>query len=265
MIYSILSWRGFFMQLIFPPGIIIVAILLLYILLIFKKNKIATILMLFLVSYLFLLSSWVGEYLFLRPLEEGYIQNRDIFKERMNLTNPVIVVLSGDSIIKNLLTEEADAEVGEITLSRLIGGYFLYKEMGCPIIVSGGIIPGVDDNISAAIVMKELLVRLGVPEENVLTESWSTTTLENAVFTMDLIEKYNFQEAILVTSAVHMPRAMLAFKNRGVVISPAPVNFLYKDSQPDILDILPNRSSWEHNLRALHEWVGLFYYRIISR
>lgn len=265
MLNSLLSWRGVLVQLIFPPGIIIIAILLFYILLVYKKKKIATFFMLFLVSFLLLFSSWMGEYLFLRPLEERYMVNKGIFKERMNFSNPVIVVLSGDSIIRGSLTEEVNTEVGEITLARLIGAYFLYKDIGCPIIVSGGIIPGVGDNISAASAMKELLVRLGVPEENILTEGRSTTTLENAIFTMDLIEKYNYQEAILVTSAVHMPRAILAFKNRGVAISPVPVNFLYKNIQPDILDILPNRSSWEHNLRALHEWVGLFYYRIINR
>ena len=108
------------MQWFLPPGIIIIAILLLYILLIFKKKKIATFFVLFLVSFLFLFSYWFGEYLFLRPLEERYILNRDISKESMNLANPVIVVLSGDSITGSLLTGEENDEVGEITMARLM-------------------------------------------------------------------------------------------------------------------------------------------------
>ena len=253
------------MQWFLPPGVIIIAILLLYILLIFKKKKIATLFMLFLVFFLFLFSSWFGEYLFLRPLEERYILNRDISKESMNLTNPVIVVLSGDSITGSLLTGEENAEVGEITLARLMGAFFIYKETGSPILVSGGTIPGSGENIPAAGIMKEFLVRMEIPEENVLIEGNSSTTLENAIFTMELIKKYNFHEVILVTSAVHMPRAMLAFQNRDVKVVAAPVNFLYKVIQPDTLDIFPNRSSWEHNLRALHEWIGLLYYKIIIR
>ena len=265
MVNSLLLWRKILMQWFLPPGIIIIAILVLYFLLILKKKNIATIFMLFLIPFMFLFSSWLGECLFLRPLEDKFIQNEDLLKNSNELVNPIIVVLSGDSINRSLLTEEDNVEVGEITLARLIGAYFLYKEMGFPILVSGGTIPNIDGNTPAANTMKELLVKLGIPEEDVLIEGNSSTTLENAIFTMELIKKYNFQEVILVTSSVHMPRAMLAFKNLDVMIVPAPVNFLYEDMKPGILDILPNRGSWEHNLRALHEWIGLLYYKIIIR
>jgi uncharacterized SAM-binding protein YcdF (DUF218 family) len=263
MLNLMLLLRKIFMQFIFPPGIIIIAILLLYFLLIYRKKKIATIFTVFLVTLLFLLSSWLGEHLFLKPLEDKYILNSDIFRDRVNFSHPLIVVLAGDLVTGSLSAGVGNAEVGEITLVRLLGAYFLYKKMECPILVSGGTVPGFAGNIPAADSMKQLLVDLGIPAEDIIKETQSSTTLENASFTMGLIRRYGFQEVILVTSAVHMPRAMFAFQNDDILIFPAPVDFLYENIHPGILNLLPNRSSWEHNLRALHEWIGLFYYKLL--
>ncbi len=257
-------WRKILMQWIFPPGIIIIAIFLLYVLLILRKKKAATILLIFLVSLLFILGTWFGEYLFLRPLEEKFILNPDLSGDNISLKQPIIVVLSGDSSSGNLLTDECVSEVGEISLARLIGAYLLYKKIECPILVSGGVIPGIGEVTPAASIMEEVLMELGVPAENILRESKSSTTLENAVFTLNMLTGFSFQEVILVTSAVHMPRAILAFQNDVLTILPAPVNFLYEDKSPGVLDIFPNRRSWEHNLRAIHEWIGLIYYKIIK-
>ncbi|HNR65205.1 MAG TPA: YdcF family protein [Atribacterota bacterium] len=265
MLNPLLLWRKILMQWIFPPGIIIIAILLLYFLLILRKKKAATIFLIFIVSLLFIFGSWFGEYLFLRPLEEKFILDSDLSGENISLKQPIIVVLSGDSSSGSLLTDECVSEVGEITLARLVGAYLLYKKIECPILVSGGIIPGIGEVTPAASIMGEVLMELGVTAENILKESKSSTTLENAEFTLNILTRLPFQEVILVTSAVHMPRAMLAFQNDVVTILPAPVNFLYEDKSPGVLDIFPNRSSWEHNLRAIHEWIGLIYYKIIKR
>lgn len=256
--------RKILMQFIFPPGVIIIAILLLYFLLIYRKKKIATIFTVFLATLLFLLSSWLGELLFLKPLEDKYIFNSGISRDSVNFAHPVIVVLAGDLVTGSLLAGAGNAEVGEITLVRLLGAYFLYQKMECPILVSGGTVPGFAGNIPAADSMKQLLVDLGISAEDILKETQSSTTVENASFTLDLIRRYGFQEVILVTSAVHMPRAMFAFQNDDIVIFPAPVGFLYENIQPGIINLLPNSSSWGHNLRALHEWIGLLYYRIFK-
>lgn len=260
-----LLWRKALMLWLFPPGIIIITVLLLYILLIFKKKKIATLFMVILIAFMFLFSSWLGEYLLLKPLEEKYSFRQDLSRESSDLTNRVMVVLSGGFITGNLSKDMYNTEAGEITLARLIGAYLLYKEIGCPILVSGGPIPGASGNLTAADIMEELLINLGVSPLDIIKEGHSRTTMENAVFSLELLKEYAFQEIILVTSAVHMPRAMMVFQNKKIGIVPAPVNFLYENIQPDILNIFPNRSSWEHNLRALHEWAGLLYYKIIKR
>lgn len=263
MLNSILLWRKILMLWLFPPGAIIFAILILYMLFIAKKKKIATCYSIILVVMLFLISSWSGEFLLLKPLEEKYGIKYNSSQVNFDLIQPVIVVLSGGFTTGNLSGDAANIEVGEITLARLIGSYFLYKKIECPIMVSGGPVFELNSKLSGADIMEKLLLDLGVPPEDIIKENKSRTTYENAKFSLSLSEELAFKEIILVTSAVHMPRAVMSFQNKNIDIIPAPVNFLYENIRPGILNILPNRSSWEHNLRALHEWAGLIYYWII--
>ncbi|MDD2353401.1 MAG: YdcF family protein, partial [Atribacterota bacterium] len=177
-----------------------------------------------------------------------------------NLANPVLVVLSGG------ITEESlsgKAEIGEITLARLYGTYLIYLNTEYPIWVSGGTFFGNDESIPSASVMKEILANIGVSPEKIFTEELARTTHENAIFTIEEIKKQGYKEIILVTSALHMRRSVQSFEDDQLTIIPAPVNYLFENKNPGILSILPNRESWEHNLRALHEWIGLLYYRIL--
>ncbi|MFA7575239.1 MAG: YdcF family protein [Arcobacteraceae bacterium] len=257
---SPLLFRKIIMQLLFPPGGIILSILLIGVLFLCNKKKLATILMLFLMIFLYLLSSWFGEYIFLRPLEDDYGFLQENTMEDMNLANPVLVVLSGG------ITEESlsgKAEIGEITLARLYGAYLIYNRSKYPIWVTGGILFNHKDATSSATIMKQVLINLGVPFDNVFIEEKSRTTYENAIFTIEEIKKQGYKEIILVTSALHMRRSVQSFEDDQLTIIPAPVNYLFENKNPGILSILPNRESWEHNLRALHEWIGLLYYRIL--
>jgi len=111
--------------------------------------------------------------------------------------------------------------------------------------------------------MEEVLIEMGVPPDDVFQESESRTTYENALFAIEEIRQQGYQEIILVTSALHMRRSVQSFENNEVTIIPAPVNYLFENTQPGLLNILPNRFSFDHNLRALHEWIGLLYYKIV--
>ena len=56
---------------------------------------------------------------------------------------------------------------------------------------------------------------MGVPAEAVLVESASRNTYENAVKSLTLARTHGFQTFVLVTSAVHMPRAAAIFRKAG--------------------------------------------------
>lgn len=63
--------------------------------------------------------------------------------------------------------------------------------------------------------LKLWLVSLGVPEADVLVESKSRNTHENAVFSRELADKNNLKSFVLVTSAWHMRRSEGIFRKEG--------------------------------------------------
>jgi uncharacterized SAM-binding protein YcdF (DUF218 family) len=56
---------------------------------------------------------------------------------------------------------------------------------------------------------------MGVPDAQVVLESRSRTTSENAIFSKTLLQPEPGQHWVLVTSAWHMPRAMETFARAG--------------------------------------------------
>lgn len=78
---------------------------------------------------------------------------------------------------------------------------------------------------SNAEVMEAQAIEAGVPTSDIVTESISKTTTENATETSDIFAQHNVKSAILVTSAYHERRAILEFDRRalGVKIRGHPV------------------------------------------
>lgn len=68
--------------------------------------------------------------------------------------------------------------------------------------------------------MASRAVRAGVREKDILIESKSKSTYDNAVFSRDIVMQNSFKSAIVVSSPYHMRRSKLVFervfKNTGV-------------------------------------------------
>jgi uncharacterized SAM-binding protein YcdF (DUF218 family) len=118
--------------------------------------------------------------------------------------------------------------------------------------------------MSEAEVARDLLEGLGLPPERVTWEDRSRDTYENAVFSLALAEPRAGETWLLVTSAMHMPRAVGAFRAAGwPALLPYPSDYLTKP-RPDLLDF--DLASGLFLLdRAAHEWTGLVAYRLMGR
>jgi len=105
-----------------------------------------------------------------------------------------------------------------------------------------------------------LLARLGFPAERLVLETRSRTTRENALFTARLVQRQPGSVWLLVTSAVHMPRAVAAFEAVGFPVTPWPVDVAARDHglRFGVIDMPRN---WRVLDRAVHEWLGLLWYR----
>ncbi len=65
------------------------------------------------------------------------------------------------------------------------------------------------------------------PDEEIILEKQSTTTLENAIYARDLLGKRDVRSLQLITSRYHMLRAELIFRNllsKDIAIYPHPVD-----------------------------------------
>ena len=70
--WDFLFFRKAIEQIIFSPGFFLLLILLVYLLLVLKKKKMAHLLIFFFFISFYLLSTWPGEYLLVRTLEDDY-------------------------------------------------------------------------------------------------------------------------------------------------------------------------------------------------
>jgi uncharacterized SAM-binding protein YcdF (DUF218 family) len=135
----------------------------------------------------------------------------------------------------------------------------LAKATGLPVIPSGGTIQrGKAEAVIAAKILRE---EFGVEVEHL--EQRSQTTWENARYTAQLMKKEGINKILLVTEAFHMPRAMHSFKRNGIDPIPAPTHFKYVPYEHYALsDILPAAKALAYSADALHEYLGLTWYRM---
>ena len=129
------------------------------------------------------------------------------------------------------------------------------------VIVSGGAQPWLGERGPEAGAMRRLLVDLGVPDEALRFEARSRSTRENAVHTAELLARLGLTRVLLVTSALHMPRALASFRAVGVDAVPAPADFEVMPEPAHLLRWLPDAGALYDSTRALKEYLGLWVYR----
>jgi uncharacterized SAM-binding protein YcdF (DUF218 family) len=101
---------------------------------------------------------------------------------------------------------------------------------------------------------------LGVPRNRITVETQSRNTAENAVFTKRLIAPKPDERWLLVTSAIHMPRAIGAFRQAGFPVEAYPVNY-QTDGWQDLWKFSGALMGGINKTdKAVHEWLGLLAY-----
>lgn len=103
--------------------------------------------------------------------------------------------------------------------------------------------------------MVEMLRRLAVPREAVVREVRSYNTRENAKYTAELLRARGIDAAVVVTSSVHLARALADFRRAGVEPIAAPAEV--RGTAPIQIDmLLPSSSGMQKAHQAIHELLG---------
>lgn len=143
---------------------------------------------------------------------------------------------------------------------RLLHALRLYRAEKAPVVVCSG---GGFAETSEAHVMGQLLQEWGVPAEAILLEERSLTTRENALFSYSILKARGIRHILLVTSAVHMPRAAAVFRKAGFEVTPAPADFRTGwGGGAGFWGWLPDAGYLMRSDLAVKEWVGLLVYRL---
>lgn len=167
--------------------------------------------------------------------------------------------------------------LGRASSERLLHGLLLYRDgYGGRIIFSGGTIlepskkllhtflgskgklaEGKDAVMAEASVMMEMALKLGVQDKAVTADIRSTNTYENLVNVKAYMDENSIKDCLIVTSAVHMNRAMLVAKRLGLDCRPAPVrDYTPFRSSPTDRFTLMREVVWEYLALALYRVYG---------
>jgi uncharacterized SAM-binding protein YcdF (DUF218 family) len=176
---------------------------------------------------------------------------------------PAIVVLAGS--IWPATPDESRFEPGTDTLYRCLRAAELYREAPCPILVSGGKVQPTDAGPPLAEVMRDFLITQGVRPEDLIVESSSRTTYENAVDSARLLNERDIHRVVLVTDAVHLRRAVACFRKQGLDVVPCGCHYRALGRNGGLTDYLPDPSAAAGVEEAAHEWLGLTLYWLTGR
>lgn len=146
-----------------------------------------------------------------------------------------VVIFAGDFLIVEDVTRSTEAIVvigGDHKPQRVKRAVELYQQGYAPIVIisAGTLVLEGTETLPEAEVMRQQAINLGLPKDVILLEDQSNSTLENALFTKQILESQEIKSIILVTSAYHSRRAKRIFDdvladNVAISVQPAqPIN-----------------------------------------
>lgn len=169
-----------------------------------------------------------------------------------------VVILGGGRVRDSL--EYGGDTLGRFSVERVRYGARLAKRLRKPVMVVGGAPEG--GNLSEGEILRAALRdEFGVDTRWV--EPFSRNTRENARNAAEILKQAGIRRIYLVTHSWHLRRALPEFEATGLKVVPAGTGYsLAQAISP--LDFLPRAQSLDQSYLAMHEWIGIVWYRIRS-
>lgn len=233
-----------------PPGLFALVMALAILLSIKGKRRACAIALAIGILLLYALSTNTGASLLARPLEDAYPPLSETGDAN------AIVVLGG-GYLEDSPERGNSGALEAISTKRAAYGLELSRRFGLPLVYSGGHSYDSSRAGSEAEAAGLFWKSLGAPEGSFRLEKESQDTKANAAGVRRLAGS---GPIVLVTSAVHMPRALLAFSKAGIRAIAAPTDYIAKRTPLGLSDFLPSGAGLMDCSFALHEYVGYLYY-----
>ncbi len=142
----------------------------------------------------------------------------------------------------------------------------LYKEKKIEkIFIAGGAVGFFKEDTIESVLLKNFLLKIGIPEGDVITEEVSRNTHENAWYTAQMLSKEPQADLLLVTSAMHMRRAEKCFSKVGLNCDSYPTDRYSGNNHLHWDDLLIPSAQTLFNWNAFtHELFGLLSYKLMG-
>ncbi len=209
-----------------------------------------------------------GLYLFCTPavafLAVGTLEWRFPPANHLDNDAQAIVVLSGSIYPPNEIQQQAI--LGPSTMFRCLHAYEVYRAgPPRPLILSGGIVDPDRRGPTLAEAMRDFMRKLGVPDRDLILETSSRTTYENALQSAVILREREIDKVILVTDATHLDRSVRCFRAQDIQAVPSGCRYRAAEFQWSLFSFLPDPTAAQDNQDALHEWLGMLWYWIRGR
>lgn len=220
----------------------------------FSRKKAAKFIFYIALAELFVFSSTPVPDLMVNNLEKQFpVFNPEQYPEHVN-----ILVLGGGH--ENDVDMLPSQRLNSSAMARVAEGIRIYKKSkSSKVIFSGYSLEGA----SHAKIASLAAVELGLDPADTLLSPKPADTWDEA---LAYKRRFNTVALIVVTSSIHMPRAIETFKSVGLDPVAAPTYFLTKKSKnKTAFSFMPSSSKLLNSEKALHEYAGILYYRYFKQ
>ncbi len=174
-------------------------------------------------------------------------------------TADAIVILGGGRRVD--AAEYGGDTLNGLSLERLRYAAHLHRASGLPLLVTGGR-PGGGKLAEGEIMHAILRDEYGIEARWV--EDAALTTWDNARNAAALLQAAGVKRIALVTHAWHLRRAVPLFQAQDLEVVPAGIQFS-STVLDSALDVIPTPVGLRDSTFALHEWLGILWYKLRAR
>ncbi len=145
--------------------------------------------------------------------------------------------------------------------------HLLHSKQIKRLIISGGSGNFWRKEKTESLFLRQQFLLQGIPDSALLAETLSRNTFENAIHTRHLLDSLQLKGPfLLITSALHMPRAKKVFTKAGISFIPYPCDYKVYPQAPDFKNtVYPDITylrEWENIIK---EWVGTIVYGLTGK
>lgn len=148
---------------------------------------------------------------------------------------------------------------------RLYQAFYLFKAGKInSIIVTGGKGSLTDRPHGEAFIMKDFLIKAGVPDSLVIAEDKSVNTAESAQFCAEILKEKNLlnQRILIISSASHLYRSKISFEKQGILCDTFSTDNTGITEKPWYTQLFPSAETLSRWNSFSHELLGRLAYKL---